>query len=163
MRLKSIHISQYKNLKNFDLAFDGNSFIDVFVGKNGTGKSNLFEALIEIFRHLYEYDKEKAELEFNYRISFEIDGKKAEISWTSGQFKINGKDRKTIGETPLPDNVLIYYSGHNDTVPQLVEQYRNSRGLAWRAVCRIGTAWPVRHGPGDHPDVFADVVVHGAV
>jgi predicted ATPase len=126
MRLKSVYISQYKNLRNFDLAFDDNSLIDVFVGKNGTGKSNLFEALIEIFRHLYEYDNDKTELDFNYRISFEIDGKETEISWTSGQFKINGKDRKTIGETPLPDNVLIYYSGHNDTVPQLVEQYKEA-------------------------------------
>ncbi|MDZ4164108.1 MAG: AAA family ATPase, partial [Smithellaceae bacterium] len=126
MRLKSVHISQYKNLKSFELALDGNSFIDVFVGKNGTGKSNLFEALIKIFRHLYEYDKSKAELDFNYRINIEIDGKETEIAWTSGQFKINGKDRKTIGETPLPDNVLIYYSGHNDTVPQLVAQYKDA-------------------------------------
>jgi len=126
MRLKSVYISQYKNLKNFDLAFDGNSFIDVFVGKNGTGKSNLFEALIEIFRHLYEYNKDKAELDFNYRINFEIDGKVTEIAWASGQFKINGKDRKTIGETPLPDNVLIYYSGHNKTIPDLVVAYEES-------------------------------------
>jgi recombinational DNA repair ATPase RecF len=59
MRLTSVYISQYKNLKNFTLNFDGNSFIDVFVGKNGSGKSNLFEALIEIFRHLYEYGKNK--------------------------------------------------------------------------------------------------------
>ena len=66
MRLKSVYISQYKNLKAFTLSFDGNRFIDVFVGKNGTGKSNLFEALIEIFRHLYEYGKAKAELELDY-------------------------------------------------------------------------------------------------
>jgi hypothetical protein len=39
MRLKSGYISQYKNLKDFTLSFDGNSFIDVFVGKNGTRKS----------------------------------------------------------------------------------------------------------------------------
>lgn len=57
MRLKSVFVSHYKNLKNFTLGFDGASFIDVFVGKNGSGKSNLFEALIEIFRHIYEYDK----------------------------------------------------------------------------------------------------------
>jgi recombinational DNA repair ATPase RecF len=49
MRLKSVFVSQYKNLKNFTLGFDGASFIAVFVGKNGSGKSNLFEALIEIF------------------------------------------------------------------------------------------------------------------
>lgn len=56
MRLKSVSISKYKNLKDFTLNFDSDSFMDVFVGKNGSGKSNLFEALIEIFRHLHKYD-----------------------------------------------------------------------------------------------------------
>ncbi len=126
MRLKSVFIGQYKNLRDFSLAFDGNSFIDVFVGKNASGKSNLFEALIEIFRHLYEYDKDKAELGFNYSIKYEINGTETELSWNSGKFSINGKARKSIGKTPLPDNVLIYYSGHNDTVARLVEQYEDA-------------------------------------
>ncbi|MHB8057419.1 MAG: ATP-dependent nuclease [Desulfuromonadaceae bacterium] len=125
MRLKSIYISQYKNLNDFTLTFDGISFIDVFVGKNGSGKSNLFEALIKIFNNLFEYDKNKEGLDFNYRICFELNGKDTEISWTSGKFQINGKDRKTIGDTPLPDNLLIYYSGHNDTISDLVDQYEN--------------------------------------
>ena len=30
MRLKSVYISQYKNLKAFTLTFDGNSFINIF-------------------------------------------------------------------------------------------------------------------------------------
>lgn len=123
MRLKSVTIGQYKNLKDFTLTFDGNSFIDVFVGKNGTGKSNLFEALIEIFRHLYEYDQDKVEVSFNYTISYEIDNQLTEIAWSSGKFRINGVERKTVGQTPVPDNVLIYYSGHNDTVAELVERY----------------------------------------
>lgn len=126
MRLKSIYISQYKNLREFTLPFDGTSFIDVFVGKNGSGKSNLFEAIIEIFRHLYEYDKDKVRLDFEYHLCFEIDSKETKISWASGEFTINGKKRKSIGETPLPDNVLIYYSGHNDTVKRLVEQYEEA-------------------------------------
>lgn len=63
MRLKSVFVSQYKNLKNFTLGFDGASFIDVFVGKNGSGKSNLFEAPIEIFRHIYEHHNEKGDTE----------------------------------------------------------------------------------------------------
>ena len=125
MRLKSVFISDYKNLKNFTLGFDGASFIDVFVGKNGSGKSNLFEALIEIFRHIYEYDNEKAELGFEYAIKYEIDGKETEIAWRAGKFSINGKARATIGKTPLPDNVLIYYSGHNDTVAELVQRYED--------------------------------------
>ncbi|WP_153531604.1 AAA family ATPase, partial [Pseudomonas aeruginosa] len=39
MRLTSLTISQYKNLQDFSLSFDSSSFIDVFVGKNGSGKS----------------------------------------------------------------------------------------------------------------------------
>ena len=33
MRLKSVYIGEYKNLKGFTLKFDIDSFIDVFVGK----------------------------------------------------------------------------------------------------------------------------------
>lgn len=126
MRLKSIYIGEYKNLKDFSLSFDGDSFIDVFVGKNGTGKSNLFEALIEIFRHIVEFDRDKAACDFNYRIGYEIDGKTTEIGWNSGNLTIDGKERKTIGKTPLPDNVLIYYSGHNNTVANLDKQYEDA-------------------------------------
>jgi len=126
MRLKSVYISQYKNLKDFTLSFDGNSFIDVFVGKNGTGKSNLFEALIEIFHHLYKSNKKKADLDFSYRISFEIDGAETDIAWTSDQFKISGKKRQTTENIPLPDNLLIYYSGHNGTVTSLVQEYEDA-------------------------------------
>lgn len=140
MRLKSLHISQYKNLRDFSLSFDGSSFIDVFVGKNGTGKSNLFEALIEIFRHIVEYDRTKADLGFSYRLVYEIDDSETAIEWSWGEIVntalrerpkerglvINGRRRKTIGKTQVPDNVLIYYSGHNKTVAGLVAQYEDN-------------------------------------
>ncbi len=126
MRLKSVYIGQYKNLRDFYINFDGDSFIDVFVGKNATGKSNLFEALIEIFRHIYEFDKEKEGPGFDFAINFDIDGRETEISWKNGELKIDGKSRKTIGKTPVPDNVLVYYSGHNDTVAELVEKYESA-------------------------------------
>ena len=126
MHLISLTISQYKNLRDFSLSFDGNSFIDVFVGKNGSGKSTLFEALTEIFRHLFEYDKEKGNPGFDYTIKYEIDGTKTEIAWNAGALTIDGKARATLGKTPLPDNVLIYYSGHNTTVVDLVQRYEDS-------------------------------------
>jgi len=68
MRLKSLYIGQYKNLRDFSLRFDGDSFIDVFVGKNGTGKSNLFEALIEIFRHLDQFGRADNNIAFDYKM-----------------------------------------------------------------------------------------------
>jgi predicted ATPase len=127
MRLKSLNISQYKNLKDFSLSFDGSSFIDVFVGKNGSGKSNLFEALIAIFQHLYEFDGTSSNITFSYTIKYEIDDKETKVAWDNdlGMLTINDKNHpgKSIGKTPLPDNVLVYYSGHNDTVNELVDQY----------------------------------------
>lgn len=127
MRLKSVFISQYKNLHDFHLSFDGSSFIDVFVGKNGSGKSNLFEALIEIFRHLTEFGRTDNSIDFEYVVAYEIDGQDTFIEWKDGKLKINDEtDRKALGKTPLPDNVLIYYSGHNTTVPGLVERYETA-------------------------------------
>lgn len=124
MRLKSVFISQYKNLKDFSLSFDGTSFIDVFVGKNGSGKSNLFEALIEIFRHLDQLGRADNDITFDYRLSYEIGGQETEIEWKAGKLRINkDEDRKTLGQTPFPDNVLIYYSGHNTTVSNLIADY----------------------------------------
>ena len=108
------------------MSFNGNSFIDIFVGKNGTGKSNFFEALIEIFRHLYEFDKKGFELYFDYNLTLEIDGQETTLNFKSGALKINGRKRKTIGKTKLPDNVLIYYSGHNRKVAQLIKEYEES-------------------------------------
>ena len=124
--MSAVYISDYKNLKDFSISFDSDSFIEVFVGKNGAGKSNFFEAVIEIFRHVYEYDKVKTGTGFDYRIRFEIENVDTEIAWKNGTITVNGENRKTIGKTPLPDNVLIYYSGHNETVAGLVEKYEDA-------------------------------------
>lgn len=35
MRLRSVSISPHKNLRDFSLDFEGEEFIDIFVGKNG--------------------------------------------------------------------------------------------------------------------------------
>lgn len=126
MRLKSLFISQYKNLKEFTLAFNGDGFIDIFVGKNGSGKSNLLEALIEIFDHIYGFSAGKPGPGFDYEIGWDIGGADSVISWRGSQLSINGKTRKQIGRTPLPANIIVYYSGQNDTVAGLIRRYRES-------------------------------------
>lgn len=124
MRLNSVFISQYKNLKNFTLALGASSFIDLFVGKNGSGKSSLFEALIEIFRHLDQFGTVGNDISFDYKLNYEVEGQDTEVEWKAGKLRINhDEDRKTLGQTPFPDNVLIYYSGHNNTVSELVADY----------------------------------------
>lgn len=124
MRLKHVHISDYKNLKDFTLSFDNDNFLDVFVGKNGSGKSNFFEALIEIFRHLDEADD--ALIDFEYELTYEIEDKKTEVIWKNSTLSVNGKEQKTLGAAPKPDNILVYYSGHNYTVTTLIDKYESS-------------------------------------
>ena len=124
MRLKHIHISDYKNLKNFDLQFDTDSFLDVFVGKNGSGKSNLFEALIEIFCHLDE--PKGSQIDFDYELAYEINDERTEIVWKNSTLSVNGKEQQSLGKAPKPDNILVYYSGHNDTVSTLIGKYEAS-------------------------------------
>lgn len=127
MRLKSVWISNYKNLRGFNLEFAGNSLINVFVGKNGAGKSNFFEALLAAFRHIVEFDSSPPPPPFDYNLSYDIDGKTVEIEWKAGRLAINGKSRRTVGtRTPLPDNFLIYYSGHNQFVNDIVDAYEST-------------------------------------
>lgn len=121
MRLLEVYISDYKNLKDFSVRFDGTSFIDVFVGKNGTGKSNFFEALLEIFKHLLE---DEYIISFNYKLSIDIGDNSYFYEWKDTRFLNNQEEE--IRKPPLnilPENILLYYSGHNPTVSTLIKNY----------------------------------------
>ena len=127
MRLKSVWISKYKNLRDFTLTFEGDGFLDIFVGKNGTGKSNFFEALVEMFSHIYDSKNGARKINFDYEITYEIKGTNTTIAFRDYIFTIDGKERKTVSEkTPIPDNVLVYYSGHNPTINNTVARYENA-------------------------------------
>jgi predicted ATPase len=52
MKLDYLKIDKFKNLHNFEIDFDQKSQTTVLVGRNGSGKSNLLEALTIIFRDL---------------------------------------------------------------------------------------------------------------
>lgn len=126
MRLRSVSISEYKNLRDFSISFEGDGFIDIFVGKNGSGKSNFLEALIEIFAHILDFDPDAAGPGFDYAISFEIAGAATRIEWRNSALQINNSaGRRTLGVTSLPDHILVYYSGHNPHVGELIDRYED--------------------------------------
>lgn len=53
MKVDKLHIrSRFKNLENVKVDFDQNHLMTVVVGCNGSGKSNVLEALVAIFRNL---------------------------------------------------------------------------------------------------------------
>jgi len=53
MKVDKLHIrSRFKNLINVKVDFDEDHLMTVIIGRNGSGKSNVLEALVAIFRNL---------------------------------------------------------------------------------------------------------------
>ena len=75
MKLDRLWIKEFKNLKDFSIDFDENSFVTVIIGWTGTGKSNLFEALVIIFRDLDLGET----TEFAYRLEYICHGNRIKI------------------------------------------------------------------------------------
>jgi predicted ATPase len=73
MRLDYLKIEHFKNLNGFEVDFDEtcNEPVTVVLGRNGSGKSNLFEALVIIFRDLM---KSKSTAEFGYDLRYTLQG-----------------------------------------------------------------------------------------
>ncbi len=60
---------QFKNLKNISIDFDQEHWITVVIGWNGTGKSNVLEALATIFRDLIQGERKPA---FAFNLEYRI-------------------------------------------------------------------------------------------
>ena len=51
MRFKNLWIDGFKNLNNFELDFTDKCGITLLIGNNGSGKSNILEAISAIFAY----------------------------------------------------------------------------------------------------------------
>ena len=118
MKLDWLKLPKYKNLIDFEIHFDETQATTVVLGRNGTGKSNLLEALVEIFRDLelgiasdFEYDIQyicrdhtvratTSNHELRSRLSIEVDNRQITLS----VFRKSPEDY-------LPIYVFAYYSG----------------------------------------------------
>jgi predicted ATPase len=119
MRIKTLKIWQFKNLRDFEVKFDETSLTTVLLGQNGTGKSNLLEALVRIFRDLDLGEPPS----LKYEISYECRGREIHIAArepgksSSVDITVDGQPislssfSKDPTRTFLPSNVFGYYSG----------------------------------------------------
>ncbi len=83
-RLIELWLEDFKNLTDYTVQFDPAHSIDVVLGWNGTGKSNLFEALVIIFRDLHrwwEKNQWPQKPMKGYRLRYAIDSEIVEIDW----------------------------------------------------------------------------------
>lgn len=128
MRLDKVYIDGFKNLKDVTVDFDPSRLTSVIIGQNGTGKSNLIEAVVDIFRFV---DLNRGAPHYKYKIEYRIDGKSVALSNLKGKSRIDvdGKQisRKTFDEDReqfFPDLVFGYYSGGSRKLERLFDSHQ---------------------------------------
>ncbi|WP_306603112.1 AAA family ATPase [Azonexus sp.] len=144
MQLLRIRIPAFRNLRDLDISFESHLPPAVgtpadakpkpirshaLIGQNGTGKSNLIEALITIFRDV-DLDREAA---FDYTLEYGIRGHTVRIEadtakqkrpfvWVDGKAESQGhllKNREL-----LPAHIFAYYSGRNERIEALFQEHQ---------------------------------------
>ena len=115
VKLKKLKIKKYKNLIDFEANFEFGQGLSIFIGNNGSGKSNVLEAISGIFANAYSA---KAIHKFVYSLTYEIKGKEVKLEQTvyRRQYFVDGKvvaikELATLGL--LPTNVIALYSGED--------------------------------------------------
>ena len=105
MKLNKITFDNYKNLSREYSFEQANKYI-ALIGLNGSGKSNLLEAISLLFAHTMgiEVDSPFAQ----YRLTYDIRGHRVDI--TEGDSLANG----TISEEDVPSSLIACYSGEDN-------------------------------------------------
>ena len=105
MKLNKITFDNYKNLSR-EYSFEQANKYVALIGLNGSGKSNLLEAISLLFAHTMgmEVDSPFAQ----YRLTYDIRGHRVDI--TEGDSLANG----TISEEDIPSSLIACYSGEDN-------------------------------------------------
>ena len=144
MRLLRVYIDGYRNLKNVTVDFDKDSLTTVVIGENGSGKSNLIEAIVEVFRAAClprnSYDGKKVtptgfrdRFQFKFEIDYEIDEWVVRLSNLNGHFsaRLLNSDNPNIDGVNnnslkiIPDLVFGYYSGTGRRLESLFDTHQS--------------------------------------
>lgn len=106
MKLLSLHIDKYKNLSG-DYDFTTQDGYIALIGENGSGKSNLLEAISLIFGKLYKISN--IEDIGKFRIRYEID----DTEYSYGNIDDDGNDVELEANPRLPSSIISCYSGED--------------------------------------------------
>jgi len=157
MQLQRVCISAFRNLKNLEIVF--NTHLETsdgvptdappkairshaLIGQNGTGKSNLIEALITIFRDIdldrdapFDYTLEYTIRGHSIRIEADTAKQKRPFVWVDGEQKSQDylikndppdkvpRDERR-GPRLLPTHIFAYYSGRNERIETLFQEHQ---------------------------------------
>ena len=122
IKLIKLHIkTKFKNIENETIDFERSNRIAVFIGNNASGKSNILEAMSNIFAGLYD---NKLNPDFSYNLDYEKESNKISIKFNYENkiytFFLNDKElfKKVKLEFDekkdlLPKNIICLYSGED--------------------------------------------------
>ncbi len=147
MKIKKLWIENFRNLKNFEIEFS-DSLITTLIGENGTGKSNLVEALCLIFRDLNLELRTQEALPFKYRLQYECRKRVIEIDASLGEdFNLRPTpaypvEKKNFSEKrwsqlsiKIDDkevSVKEFFASKEEFLPQRIFAYSSSSNLTSR-------------------------------
>lgn len=146
MRITKLKLKHYKNLQDFSWELNADYPVAVIVGKNGSGKTNLLEAIITIFQDLQLYNdrdqRNKSLPKFEFELAYQHGEENDKINIkNNGKLEItkNGENvplsqLETLrqdasqGKDILPRSIFVYYAGTSNRLNNLtfksIRQYR---------------------------------------
>lgn len=125
MKINYIYIDGYKNLNKLEVSFDNNSTVNALIGNNGSGKSNVIEALTKVFIAVYN----DSTVDFVYEIHYTIsDNEIVLCNKKKTVFLKNGKSvKKSEKETCLPRSIFLYYCGETDRIQNFASDCQDKK------------------------------------
>lgn len=114
MKFVSLKVGNYKNLSTDEFRITSPDGITVLIGDNGSGKSNLLEAICAVFSCLYNPWKNRPE--FDFEIKYELSGGQKIQVVKNGRnllYSVNSQQIKNYKEfkDSLPSGLICSYSG----------------------------------------------------
>lgn len=145
MHLSRLKIRDFRNLRDFEISFtpavnDADGVARDFkshavIGQNGSGKSNMIEAIVTIFRDL---DLNQP-TPFQYELDYWCRGNLIRVNGATGRVNVTDSDlATTLGEGTdfaishlsrnarkyLPNHVFAYYSGRSERIEAIFQQHQ---------------------------------------
>lgn len=152
MKLLDLKIEKYKNLSNFhwDITEDNASPALLLMGKNASGKTNVLEAMIQIFDFLIHSQSKKAPFKFSITYVLEVTTINIECNKNealegvsidevfvpvSEIRRVNNTFRApnhTDLESLLPENIILYYSGFSGRFNTVSNKFKQEYSKLFR-------------------------------
>ena len=149
MQIKSLKIDNHLCLVDFSISFatvDGGSST-ILIGENGTGKSTMLDAVLEIFMSFDSPAIEKR-LDYNYEIKYEYAQTQHEITKNGHRYRLRSGTAVYEGRYKLirivmskirvfPQRLVAFYSGANNKLVGKIRQINNQYAKECRATIRF--------------------------